>query len=68
MRAISMSVRQILASRRILCMVPDRRKAQAVRGSVSGPVSPQVPASILQTHADTVLFLDRESASLLGRA
>jgi glucosamine-6-phosphate deaminase len=67
-RAISMSVRQILASRRILCMVPDRRKAQAVRGSVSGPVSPQVPASILQTHADTVLFLDRESASLLGRA
>ena len=67
-RAISMSVTQILASRRILCMVPDRRKADAVRHSVSGPVTPMVPASILQTHADTTLFLDRESASLLGRA
>ena len=67
-RAISMSVNQILASRRILCMVPDRRKAQAVRDAVAGPVSPLVPSSILQTHADTVLFLDRESASLLPRA
>jgi len=67
-RAISMSVNQILSSRRILCIVPDRRKAQAVRGAAAGPVSPLVPASILQTHADTVLFLDRESSSLLGRA
>jgi len=67
-RAISMSVNQILTSRRILCIVPDRRKAQAVRGAAAGPVSPLVPASILQTHADTVLFLDRESSSLLGHA
>jgi glucosamine-6-phosphate deaminase len=67
-RAISMSVTQILASRRILCIVPDRRKADAVAASVNGPVSPRVPASILQTHADTSLFLDRESASRLGRA
>lgn len=66
-RAISMSVAQILAARRILCIVPDRRKAEAVRGSVQGPVTPQVPASILQTHPDTTLFLDRESASLLER-
>ena len=67
-RAISMSVNQILASRRILCVVPDRRKAEAVAASVHGPVTPRVPASILQTHADTTLFVDRESASLLGRA
>ncbi len=67
-RAISMSVNQILASRRILCIVPDRRKAEAVAASVNGPVTPRVPASILQTHADTTLFVDRESASLLGRA
>lgn len=66
-RAISMSVAQILASRRILCIVPDRRKAEAVRGSVQGPVSPLVPASILQTHPAATLFLDRESASLLER-
>ena len=66
-RAISMSVSQMLAARKILCIVPDRRKAEAVRASVQGPVTPRVPASILQTHADTVLFLDRESASLLER-
>ena len=66
-RAISMSVNQILAARRILCIVPDRRKAEAVRGAVEGPVSPLVPASILQTHADTILFVDRESASRLER-
>ena len=67
-QAISMSVHQILASRRILCIVPDRRKAAAVAASVNGPVTPLVPASILQTHADAVLFADRDSASLLGRA
>ena len=66
-RAISMSVHQILQSRRILCIVPDRRKAEAVRASVEGPVTPQVPASILQTHPDTTLYLDPESASLLRR-
>jgi len=47
--------------------VPDRRKAEAVRASVEGPVTPQVPASILQTHPDTTLYLDPESASLLRR-
>lgn len=67
-RAISMSVSQILSSRRILCVVPDLRKAEAVRRSVTGPVTPEVPASILQTHPATTLFLDRASASLLGRA
>jgi glucosamine-6-phosphate deaminase len=67
-RAISMSVQQILASRRLLCIVPDERKAVAVRDAVNGPVTPEVPASILQTHPATTLYLDRASASLLGRA
>lgn len=66
-RAISMSVRQILASRRLLCIVPDERKAVAVRNAVQGAVTPDVPASILQTHPATTLHLDRASASLLGR-
>ena len=64
-RAISMSVRQILEARHILCIVPDLRKAEAVRASVEGPVTPSVPASILQTHAHVDLFLDRASSSLL---
>jgi glucosamine-6-phosphate deaminase len=64
-RAISMSCRQILKSKQIVCTVPDLRKAQAVKGAVEGPVTPQVPASILQQHPSTSLYLDAESASLL---
>ncbi len=64
-RAISMSIRQILQSRAILCIVPEARKAVAVRATLRDPVSPMVPASILRTHPNTTLFLDRESASLL---
>lgn len=63
--AISMSVRQILASRTIVCTVPDERKAEAVRGAVVGPVTPKVPASILQQHADVQLYLDAPAARLL---
>ena len=64
-RAISMSPRQIMKSKAIVCTVPDKRKAQAVKNSVEGPVTPNVPASILQQHDNCTLFLDRQSASLL---
>lgn len=63
--AISMSVRQILSARSIVCVVPDTRKAEAVRASIDGPVDPMVPASILQRHPDVTIYLDRASASLL---
>ena len=64
-KAISMSVQRIMRSDMIVCTVPDRRKAEAVKNAVSGPVSPDVPASILQRHPNCHLFLDREAASLL---
>lgn len=64
-QALSMSVRQILKSREIFCMVPDERKAAAVQAALEGPVTPQVPASILQTHAQMRLYLDPASASRL---
>lgn len=66
-RAISMSVRQIMKSKAIVCTVPDERKAKAVKAAVEGPVSPEVPASILQRHENAVLYLDRPSATLLKR-
>lgn len=65
-RAISMSVRRILAARLLICSVPDRRKAEAVRAAVEGPLSPDLPASILREHPACTLHLDREAASLLG--
>ncbi len=61
--AISMSIRQILKSRTILCIVPDARKAAAVRACLEGRVSPMAPASILQTHPATTVYLDRASAA-----
>jgi len=66
--AISMSVRQILKSRTILCVVPDARKAHAVQACLEGDVSPMAPASILQTHPDTTVYLDRASAGRLKTA
>lgn len=65
-RAISMSVRQILKAKETVAVVPDARKAQAVRACLEGEVSPMAPASILRTHSATTLYLDRESAALLS--
>lgn len=65
-QAISMTVRQIMKSDLIICTVPDLRKAEAVSGAVEGPVTPEVPASILQEHPNCHLFLDTEAASLLS--
>jgi glucosamine-6-phosphate deaminase len=64
-QAISMSIQQILKARRILCVVPDQRKARAVAGALDGPVTPEVPASILQTHPEVTVYLDEAAASLL---
>jgi len=64
-QAISMSVKQILKAREIVCIVPDARKAEAVRNCFENEVSPQFPASILRTHPNTIVYLDPESASLL---
>ncbi|HEY3119226.1 MAG TPA: glucosamine-6-phosphate deaminase [Vicinamibacteria bacterium] len=66
-RAISMSIRQLLKTREILCIVPDARKARAVRDCLEGEVSPLHPASILQRHPRTSVYLDAASASLLER-
>lgn len=67
-QALSMSIPQILKSRRIVCTVPDARKAPAGRNTVEGPVSNLCPASILQTHADCTVFLDPGSAGGLSPA
>jgi glucosamine-6-phosphate deaminase len=66
-KAISMSVRQILKSDEIICVVPDARKAQAVKLCFEREISPMAPASILRNHPNTTVFLDRDSARLLNR-
>jgi len=67
-RAISMSVRQILKANEILAVVPDRRKAPAIKACFESEISPMVPASILRTHPNATVYLDNDSASLLSPA
>jgi glucosamine-6-phosphate deaminase len=64
--AISMSIRQILKSAEIICVVPDDRKAVAVRATLEGPVTPDVPASAMRAHANVTMYLDAASAARLA--
>jgi glucosamine-6-phosphate deaminase len=65
-QAISMSARQILKAKEILAVVPGPRKAQAVKACIEGAISPMAPASILRTHRNATVYLDKGSAALLG--
>ncbi|MGE0130069.1 MAG: glucosamine-6-phosphate deaminase [Blastocatellales bacterium] len=67
-QAISMTVKQILRAGEIICIVPDARKAQAVKDCFENEISPIYPASILRTHDNTTVYLDDASASLLKPA
>lgn len=64
-KAITMSVSQIMLSKKIICTVPDSRKARAVKEAIEGPVTPDCPASILQNHPNCHILLDKAAASLL---
>ena len=64
-RAISMSVKQVLKAKEILAIVPGRRKAAAIHACFDSPVNPAAPASILRTHSNASIYLDKESSTLL---
>ncbi|MEP7274066.1 MAG: 6-phosphogluconolactonase [Acidobacteriota bacterium] len=67
-QAISISIRQIMKAREIICIAPEARKASAVKACFEGEISPAHPASILGEHPHVTVYLDRESASLLDPA
>lgn len=60
--AVSMSIQQMLRAREILVIVPDARKAAAVKATREAEISPAVPASILRTHPNVTLYLDEAAA------
>jgi len=66
-QAISMTIHAILQSRKIICSVPDSRKADAVVKSVEGPITSAVPGSKLQEHPDVLLVLDDASSARLSK-
>lgn len=64
-RAITLTVPALLVPKRVLAVVPEARKAAAVKAALKGPVTPDCPASILRTQSHVTMYLDRESASML---
>jgi glucosamine-6-phosphate deaminase len=67
-QALSMTIRELMRAEHILCIVPDTRKAKAVRACFDGEISPMAPASILQRHPNAIIYLDQESSALLPQA
>ena len=64
-KAISMGIKTIMNSKKIILLANGISKAEAIERAVNGKISPKVPASILQLHNDVTLILDKEAASLL---
>lgn len=65
-QAITMGYMSIMQAQRILFVVSGKSKAEVVKQALQGPVTPQVPASILQLHRDVIVVLDEEAASELA--
>ena len=65
-RAISMSIQQIMESEAIVCTVPDARKAEAVQLALEGPITPDLPASILRRHPECDMYFDEPAAQHLS--
>ncbi len=64
-RAITMGIFDIIQAKRVLMIASGKEKAQAVRDAFFGPITPRVPASILQFHKDFTLVADEDALSLL---
>lgn len=64
--AITMSIQQIMKAERIYCSVPDEQKSNAVRDTLEGPITPDVPASILRQHPEATLVIDQAAAGRLS--
>jgi glucosamine-6-phosphate deaminase len=61
--ALTMTIPALCAAKRMVCIVPETRKAEAVRKTLLGPVSTDCPASILRQSAHAVLYLDADAAA-----
>jgi len=67
-QAVTVTCSGLFRAAQWICVVPDRRKAQAVRNALLGPISTACPASLVRRHPSAVVYLDPDSASLLDLA
>jgi glucosamine-6-phosphate deaminase len=63
--ALTLTCPALLGAEHLICSVPDRRKAEAVRNALEEPIAPACPASVVRKHRDAWLFLEPESATLM---
>lgn len=63
--AYSMGIRSIMSANKILLLAYGKNKAEAIEQTLRGPVTEDVPSSILQTHPDVVMIVDEAAASRL---
>ncbi len=63
--ALTVTCPTLVGAEHLICCVPERRKAEAVRAALRGPITPLCPASIVRTHPRAFIFLDADSSSLL---
>lgn len=63
--AVTMGIGSIMRAKKIVLIATGEKKAEAIYKTVKGDVTPWCPASILQTHPDVILLLDKEAASKL---
>ena len=66
-QAYSMGIASIMASKQIVLLAFGEAKAQAVKDMIEGPVTNEVPASVLQQHSNAIILLDQAAASLLTK-
>lgn len=67
-QAITVTIPAFVAASRLHCVVPGPTKCKAVKATLEGPISEACPASVLRTHANAHLYLDKDSAALLKEA
>ncbi|MGI8964725.1 MAG: glucosamine-6-phosphate deaminase [Limisphaerales bacterium] len=63
--ALTLTIPALCSAKKMLCLAPEKRKAEPIKNMLKGPISADCPASILRTQAQAILFLDQDSASLL---
>lgn len=66
-KAISMGMATILKSDRIILLASGKNKVDAIKATASGKISTQIPASLLQTHPEITMIIDKDAAQLLNR-
>ncbi|MCX7028409.1 MAG: glucosamine-6-phosphate deaminase [Spirochaetes bacterium] len=64
-KALTLTIPTLMAGKRLFCVVPGSRKAEAVRKMLTGPIAVACPASVLRRHGNCFLYLDADSAGRL---